>query len=117
MSNRTFLICVAILATSTCEKTQSADQSSNSTAAAAASAFAKTIFCSRVHCKSIRIMSSTAIELSIGAENIVGLYTREGTRIRAVAENPGRKQSHYFLEIPESLRAERDGLFTAQNPR
>ena len=59
--------------------------------------------------QSIKIISSTEIEISSGGNNVVGSYTREGNRLRAVVEMFGAKQSHYFLETSEGLQAEREG--------
>jgi len=85
------------------------EQAASGQSSRASDAFAKTSYYTRGRRQSIKIMSSTEIELSESGSNFVGSYTREGKRIRAVIETLGTKQSLYFLETSEGLQAEKDG--------
>lgn len=113
MWHRLLVIGVASLIACSCGQSRPTDNSGpftqNRSGGTASSAFAKKSYYALGRRQAIKIMSSTEIELQLGDDNIVGSYEREGNRIRAVIETLGTKQSQYFIETSEGLRAERDG--------
>lgn len=76
----------------------------------AADSFAQRSYYAEGRRRSVRLVSSSEIELSDGERNVVGTYTREGKRIRAVVESFGSKQAQYFVETDDCLQSERGRL-------
>lgn len=110
MLKRWFVFAFALFIGSSCGQRGSTEQSANTQSAGMVSdTFAKKTYYTHGRQRSIRIMSSNEIELSTGGDNLIGSYTRDGDKLRVVLEMLGTKQSQYYAETREGLRAERDG--------
>ena len=105
----TIAFCVLILSSCGSGNTTSPANGSPTNNPPASVAFATKVFQTADKSDSIRFISSTEIEFTEHKTNVVGAYTRQDNKIRAVFDGLGTKRALYFVETEDGLTAEDDG--------
>lgn len=106
--NASFALVAVVLLLSSCGDGNNSKPAHGVVPPQASQAFSSKTYSTMDRTKEIKIISGTEIELSEKQRNLVGSYTREGNRIRAVFETLGTKESLYFIETEDGLTAEKN---------